>query len=48
MGQIANESFGGTLVGRQALVLKSHADDRDIDARENVDGRAQCRERADD
>jgi hypothetical protein len=30
------------------LILKGHADNRDIDARKNIDRRAQCRERADE
>jgi hypothetical protein len=37
----------GHLVGRQALVLKGHADDRDVDAGKNIDRHAQCRERTD-
>ena len=38
----------GHLVGRQALVLPGHADDRDVDARENIDRHAQRGERADE
>src|SRR5258708_29541530 len=38
----------GHLVGRQALVLPGHADNRDIDARKNIDGHAQCGKRADE
>ena len=38
----------GHLVGRQALVLPGHADDRDVDAREDVDRHAQGRKRTDE
>ena len=38
----------GHLVGRQALVLPGHADDRNVDARKNIDRHAQRGERADD
>ena len=38
----------GHLVGRQALVLPGHADDRDVDARKNIDRHAQRGERAEE